>query len=228
MGKEIEKAALARKHEIAFTLDNEEDWNQFYSTQVIADVAIDFSMPDVAVKNMKAFFKLGIPVIIGTTGWNDRYDEVCKMCELHNGAFMYASNFSIGVNLLFALNSRLAAMMNTQPQYDVHIEEIHHTQKLDAPSGTAISLANQVIEKLERKEKWVNEKSSFNNFLEIKSERIDNIVGIHHVIYTSENDELRLSHSAKNRIGFASGAVIAAEWIAGKKGVFTFNDMFNL
>ena len=228
MGKEVEKAAIARGHEIVFTIDNETDWQKFYSKPVKADVAIDFSMPSVAVYNMVAFFKLGIPVIIGTTGWDEKYEEVKEICLKNKSAFMYSSNFSIGVNLLFSLNTKLAEMMKTLDQYDVSIEEIHHLQKLDSPSGTAITLANQIISKIDRKKKWVNKKSSINNFLEIKSVRKDNIVGIHHVIYTSENDELSISHNAKNRSGFAIGAVMAAEWIQGETGVFTMNDMLNL
>jgi 4-hydroxy-tetrahydrodipicolinate reductase len=227
MGKAIEKIALQKGHQISLIIDNEDDWNSNMPKIAEADVAIDFSLPQTVVKNIYRFFDANIPVIIGTTGWLKHMEEVKKVCKEKNQSLFFAPNFSIGVNILFALNKKLAEIMQGFPQYDVSIEETHHKQKLDSPSGTAILLANDIIQKLDRKDKWINEPSSFNNYLEIKSFREDNISGIHNVLYTSEIDSIEIKHTAKNRDGFAIGALMAAEWIQNKKGMFTMNDMLN-
>ncbi len=228
MGKELEKAALQQGHEIVLTLDNETDWKKYFSFNGTADVAIDFSMPQCAAENIFRFFEKNIPVIIGTTGWHKRFEEVKSYCIQNKQAMLYASNFSIGMNIMFAMNEKISDLMNSFPDYDVRIEETHHTQKIDSPSGTAIVLANDIIKHLKRKEKWINTDSAFNNFLEIKSFRVGNNNGIHSVMYTSANDELEIKHTAKNRSGFATGALAAAQWIQNKKGVFGMNDMLNL
>jgi len=228
MGKEIEKIALQRNHEIFCTIDNENDWAKNFEIIANADVAIDFSIPGSIVNNILSFFKADIPVVTGTTGWNTNFEEIKKICLQQKKALFFASNFSIGMNLLFAINNKLAKMMNSFPQYDVKIEEAHHVQKLDSPSGTAITLANDIVKNVDRKEKWSNNASDFNNFLEIKSIRQGNITGIHNVIYNSNVDTLEIKHTAINRTGFALGAVMAAEWLYGKKGVFGMNDLLNL
>jgi 4-hydroxy-tetrahydrodipicolinate reductase len=227
MGKEIEKVALQKSHEITLKLDNEEDWKNNNAVINDADVAIDFSTPETVVKNILRFFNANIPVVTGTTGWYNRFEEVTEQCEAQKQAIFFASNFSIGVNILFALNAKLAEMMRKYPQYDVKIEETHHTQKLDAPSGTAITLAEEIIKTDGTKTKWVNNPTDINTFLEIKSFREGNITGIHNVIYASEVDSIEIRHTAKNRSGFAHGAVMAAEWIQGRKGVFGMKDMLN-
>jgi 4-hydroxy-tetrahydrodipicolinate reductase len=227
MGKEIEKVALLKGHQIALIIDNEEGWKTHGSAIQNADVAIDFSLPETAVNNILRFFEAKMPVVIGTTGWNNRFEEIASICYQQKQAIFISSNFSIGVNILFALNIKMAKIMKGYPEYNVTIEETHHTQKLDSPSGTAITLANDIIKSNETKVKWVNEPTDFNNFLEIKSFREDNITGIHDVIYNSEIDTLEIKHTARNRSGFAYGAIMAAEWIQGKKGVFGMKNMLN-
>jgi len=227
MGKAIEKIALLNSHQISLIIDNEDDWKSNMHKISDADVAIDFSLPQTVVKNIYRFFDANIPVVVGTTGWLGSIDEVKKTCVERNQSLFFTPNFSIGVNILFALNKKLAEIMQDFQQYDVSIEETHHKQKFDSPSGTAILLANDILQKLDRKDKWVNESSSFNNYLEIKSFREDNISGIHNVLYTSETDTIEIKHTAKNRDGFAIGALMAAEWIQNKKGMFTMNDMLN-
>jgi 4-hydroxy-tetrahydrodipicolinate reductase len=228
MGKEVEKMALQKGHEILLVIDNEEDWKTNAHKIKYADVAVDFSMPATAVENIIKFLEAGIPVVSGTTGWNDKFEEVKNICLAKKQTLFFAPNFSIGVNILFTMNKKLAELMKNFPQYDMHVEETHHTQKLDSPSGTAIALANDLISINERKNKWVNTPSAFNNFLEIKSIREGNICGVHDVIYTSDSDTIELKHIAKNRSGLATGALMAAEWVIGKKGVFGMNDLLNL
>ncbi|NTW32253.1 MAG: 4-hydroxy-tetrahydrodipicolinate reductase [Bacteroidetes bacterium] len=227
MGREIEKIALQRNHEILCTIDNESDWEKHINLVKQADIAIDFSTPNSIINNIIKFFGAKVPVVTGTTGWNDKFDEIKKLCLEQEQALFYASNFSIGMNILFAINKKLAFMMNSFPQYDVKIEETHHTQKLDSPSGTAISLANDIINNIDRKEKWVNETTDINSLLEIKSIRSGNITGIHNVIYNSNVDTIEIKHTALNRTGFALGAVMAAEWLYGKKGFLGMNDLLN-
>lgn len=228
MGKELEKAALQQGHEIVLILDNEPDWKKYDTFTGTADAALDFSMPQFAAGNILRFFEKNIPVIVGTTGWHNRFEEVKAICIAKKQAMLYASNFSIGMNIMFAINEKISELMNAFPEYDVRIEETHHTQKVDSPSGTAIVLANDIIKRLKRKEKWTDTEAAFNNFLEIKSFRVGNNNGIHSVQYTSPSDELEIKHTTSNRSGFAAGAIAAAQWIQNKKGVFGMKDMLNL
>lgn len=221
MGKTIERIAIERGHQIAARI-NEENWNEIKGVQ--ADVAIEFSQPEAAFENVKYCLENGIPVICGTTGWLERKAEIEKLTTTCNGTFFYASNFSIGVNIFFKLNEFLAKMINTHPTYDVGIDEVHHTEKKDAPSGTAITLAEGVIKNLSTKNKWVVEDSQRENELLITSFRIDQVPGTHVVKYASEIDDLEIKHIAHSREGFARGAVMVAEWIPGKQGVLNMND----
>lgn|SRR5690606_922938 len=222
MGKMIEKIALNRGHEIVAKIDiNSTDIN-FNK----ADVAIDFSIPDAAFNNIKRCLENGVPVISGTTGWLDKYPEAVALCEKNNGAFIYASNYSLGVNIFFQINEYLAKIMNNHSEYSVAMEEIHHTQKLDAPSGTAITLAEGII-KHTNKEKWTLEAPKANE-IPIRAKRIDAVPGTHTVSYESEIDSISMTHTANSREGFALGAVVAAEWIIGKSGIFTMKDVLNL
>ena len=225
MGKEIEQIALSRKHKIVLTVDAHNASTFSLNDLKKADVAIEFSTPESAIRNIYKCFDANIPVIVGTTGWLAKLNEIKEVCSSKNQTLFYASNYSIGVNLLFKLNKYFATLMNSYPGYDLEIEEIHHVHKLDSPSGTAISLATQAIEQIERKEKWVNVPSENINELQIISKRIDEVPGTHTVRYNSTVDEISITHIAHNRKGFALGAVIAAEWIQGKKGVFTMEDM---
>ncbi len=222
MGKTIEKIALKRGHEIVLKISSAE---MDYDLS-IADLAIDFSNPNVAFQNLYGCIKNNIPVVSGTTGWLLKYDEIVAYCKQENGAFLYASNFSVGVNLFFNLNEYLAKMMKNIKGYDVEMEEIHHIHKLDKPSGTAITLAEQVIENSE-KEQWRIEKKSDKDLF-IHVEREGEIPGIHSIKYESKVDKIEIKHSAFNRDGFALGAVIAAEWLVGKKGVFSMKDVLDL
>ena len=192
----------------------------------IADVAIDFSQPQAAFDNLKNCLDNGVPVICGTTGWLSKYDEITKFCKEKDGAFIYASNFSIGVNLFFKVNEYLAGLMKNIEGYDVEMEEIHHIHKLDEPSGTAISLAEQIIKNSE-KEKWDLNRSDVKNLL-INSKREGEVPGTHIVKYTSNVDAIEIKHTAFNRKGFALGAVVAAEWLIGKKGVFSMKDVLGV
>lgn len=223
MGKVIEKIALERGHEIVLRKDE----NNTFDGLSTADVAIDFSIPAAAVANISACFELGVPVVSGTTGWLERYDEMVALCKEKKGAFIYGSNFSLGVNLFFELNAYLAKMMaKFSSIYNVSMEEIHHTQKLDAPSGTAISLAKGVIENSNYTD-WNIEKAADNEiFIDVK--RIENVPGTHSIFYKSDVDYIEIKHEAHNREGFALGAVLAAEWIVGKKGIFSMKDVLDL
>lgn len=223
MGKTIEKIALERGHKIVAIIDAYS--HNYDITQ--ADVAIDFSTPDSAFNNINQCFINNIPIVSGTTGWLSRYNDAVKICHEKNGAFIYASNFSLGVNLFFELNAKLAKMINRFKVYDTHIEEIHHTQKLDAPSGTAITLAEDII-KFSDKENWSLDVTKNDNTIPIISKRIENVPGTHIVKYDSDVDTLEIKHIAKNRDGFALGAVMAAEWLLGKKGVFTMKDVLEI
>lgn len=222
MGQTIERIALERGHEIVLKKD---EFNT-YEGLSNADVAIDFSIPKVAVSNISSCFHANIPVISGTTGWLEHYDEMVALCEAKKGAFISSSNFSLGVNLFFELNEYLAKMMSKFNSYQVKMEEIHHTQKLDAPSGTAISLAKGVIEN-SAYTKWTLDNPKPNEIY-IEAKRIENIAGTHTVTYNSIVDSIEIKHTAHNRDGFALGALIAAEWIVGKKGVFTMKDVLEL
>ncbi|TRZ43582.1 4-hydroxy-tetrahydrodipicolinate reductase [Robertkochia solimangrovi] len=222
MGKMIERIATERGHEIVTKIDvNNSDFDISN-----ADVAIDFSIPDAAFQNISNCITNGVPVISGTTGWLDRYDEAAALCKEKGGAFIYASNYSLGVNIFFQLNEYLAGMMSKLKEYNVSMEEIHHTQKLDAPSGTAITLAEGIINNTD-KTGWKLDTASENE-IPIIAKRIENVPGTHSITYESSVDKIEITHTAHNREGFALGAVIAAEWIQGKTGVFSMKDVLNL
>jgi 4-hydroxy-tetrahydrodipicolinate reductase len=221
MGQTIERIALERGHEIVLKKDEFNTYDGLSS----ADVAIDFSIPSVAVANISSCFHAGVPVISGTTGWLEQYDDMVALCEAKKGAFISSSNFSLGVNLFFELNDYLAKMMAKFVSYTVEMEEIHHTQKLDAPSGTAISLAKGVIEN-SNYTNWTLDQAKEKQ-IHIGVKRIADVPGTHTVTYASAVDSIEIKHTAHNRDGFALGAVIAAEWIVGKEGVFTMKDVLN-
>ncbi len=222
MGKEIEKIALERGHEIVIKSNGEEDYDI-----TKADVAIDFSIPTSAFNNISNCINNAIPVVSGTTGWLDKYDNAIELCKEKKGAFIYASNFSLGVNIFFALNEKLAAMMNSQNQYNVDLEEIHHTKKLDAPSGTAITLAEGIIDN-STKQKWELDGEVNKGIIPIKAIRTPDVPGTHTVNYNSEVDSVEIKHTAHNRKGFALGAVVAAEWLIGKEGIYSMRDVLNI
>lgn len=221
MGKTIEKIAIERGHNIVIKTSQEDGYDISK-----ADVAIDFSVPNAAFFNIAKCLKHGIPVISGTTGWLHNYDKAVEICKQEEGAFLYASNFSLGVNIFFELNRTLSKLMKGQPQYTVSLEEIHHTQKLDAPSGTAISLANDIIDS-SNYTKWSLETPKPDE-IGITAKRIENVPGTHEITYESSVDTIQIKHTAHSREGFAVGAVIAAEWIHGKKGIFTMKDVLNI
>jgi 4-hydroxy-tetrahydrodipicolinate reductase len=222
MGKVIEAIASQRGHTIVQKVSSKD---KDYSLSSV-DVAIDFSTPNSAIDNITKCLTHSIPVISGTTGWLDNYDKIVALCHAKNGTFLYASNFSLGVNVFFELNKTLSKLMKGLPQYKVSIEEIHHTQKLDAPSGTAITIANDIIEHSEYKN-WTLENPKYDE-IGIVAKRIENVSGTHEITYESSVDAIQIKHTAHNREGFALGAVIAAEWIYGKKGVFTMKDVLNI
>ena len=223
MGKVIERIALERGHEIVLRKGQSDTFEGLAQ----ADVAIDFSVPAAAVTNISTCLNENIPVVSGTTGWLEQYDEMVRLCEAKNGTFLYGSNFSLGVNLFFELNEYLAKMMaRFADVYKVSMEEIHHTQKLDSPSGTAISLAKGIIQHSDY-ESWT-EAQAGEQQIHIDAKRIENVPGTHSVFYQSEVDFIEIKHVAHNREGFALGSVLAAEWIQGKKGVFTMKDVLNL
>ena len=222
MGKEIEKIALSRGHEIVIRKDVDDEIDI-----TLADVAIDFSVPHSAFNNIKNCIDNNVPVISGTTGWLEKYEEAVALCEEKNSAFIYASNYSLGVNIFFELNKQLSKMMRSLEDYNSSMEEIHHTKKLDAPNGTAITLAEGIIEN-STKENWeLGDKTSKEN-IPIIAKRIPEVPGTHTIWYDSEVDSIEIKHTANNRKGFALGAVVAAEWILGKKGVFTMKDVLNI
>lgn len=223
MGKVIEKIAVSRGHEVTLKIDK--DSTPYDITSV--DVAINFSTPESAVENIRIALENNIPVISGTTGWLSEMESINTLCAAKNGAFIYASNFSLGVNIFFELNKHLAKMMKNLSDYQVDIEEIHHTQKQDAPSGTAITLAEDVIQHSTH-DSWGLAPLKDNNKLAITAKRIDSVPGTHTVNYSSDVDRISLTHTAHNREGFGLGAVVAAEWILGKTGVFTMNDVLNI
>ena len=242
MGKEIEQVALQRGHEITLKIDVDNINSITEYDLKKCDTAIEFSTPASAISNMTKCFDAEIPVVVGTTGWHDKLEEVIKHCKEKNGCLFYTSNFSIGVNIFFKLNEHLAKMMNNYSDYDVSLEEVHHIHKLDAPSGTAISLANQITNILSRKKKWVASpplpspqgEGRFTSAhvlpeeLEIISKREGEISGNHIVKYYSAIDDIEIMHKAHNRTGFASGAVLAAEFVKGKKGVFGMNNLMQI
>lgn len=224
MGKEIEAIALQRGHTIVLKVD-ETNASTFSKEDLKkADVAIEFSTPHTVISNIKKCFEAQIPIVVGTTGWYDSFKEIETECQQKSGALFHATNFSLGVNLFFKVNSYLAELMNKYDSYNVEMEEIHHIHKLDKPSGTAITLANQVLDKIERKKNWsIEDKNPETLF--IKDVREGEVPGTHIIKYTSTVDDIEIMHKAHNRKGFALGAVIAAEYIKGKKGIFTMNDL---
>lgn len=228
MGKEIEKIAIERGHTISVTIDNETEWQTKGDLIKSCDVAIDFSMPDCALNNIYNCFKSNTPLVMGTTGWHNQIATIRKKCQEENHSMIYGSNFSLGVNIFFAINKQLAKLMNEYSTYQATVEEIHHTTKLDAPSGTAISLANDMIAQLSNKQRWINKETSANDELQIISKRIENVPGTHIIKYENEIDSIEITHIAKNRKGLATGAVLAAEWIQTKKGFFEVKDWLNI
>lgn len=236
MGKIIEKIAIDRKHEIVLTIDHDNLHELTAENLKKADVAIEFTMPGSVLGNIAKCFEAGTPVVVGTTGWYNELENVKNKCEDNSAALLYATNFSVGVNIFFHINKMLAKLMNDYPYYDVQVEEIHHTQKLDSPSGTAITIAEGIIENIDAKTKWLNvlttdenksEENIDQNELLIESLRIDSVPGTHTVIYDSDVDSIEFKHTAHNRNGFALGAVLAAEWLKDKKGFYSVQDMFN-
>ena len=228
MGKAIESIALSKGHEIVLKIDIQNNHDFTEAALQKADVAIEFTGPHSAFENVKKCIAWGVPVVSGSTGWLDQWAEIKDLCAEKNGTLIYSSNYSIGVNLFFELNKQLAQLMESYDSYDVSMTEVHHTEKKDAPSGTAISLAEQILTNLGRKNKWVNTASGNSNELVIQSERIDPAPGTHMVKYSSEVDDIEIIHTAHTRIGFASGAVLAAEFAFEKKGIFTMKDVLGL
>ena len=228
MGKAIESIALSKGHEIVLKIDIQNNQDFTEAALQKADVAIEFTGPHSAFENVKKCIAWGVPVESGSTGWLDQWAEIKDLCAEKNGTLIYSSNYSIGVNLFFELNKQLAQLMESYNSYDVSMTEVHHTEKKDAPSGTAISLAEQILTNLGRKNKWVNTASGNSNELVIQSERIDPAPGTHMVKYSSEVDDIEIIHTAHTRIGFASGAVLAAEFAFEKKGIFTMKDVLGL
>ena len=226
MGREIEKILLERGHEVALIIDlnNTSDLNAENLKEI--DVAIELTTPPTAYDNIRTCLECGAAVVSGTTGWTDRLASLQALCREKGGAMFYASNYSIGVHLMFRLNRELARMMNAFPQYKLSMTETHHTEKKDSPSGTAVTLAQDAISRLESKQGWVNEPTDDNSLIGIESFRIGMNPGEHTVTYTSEDDVLEIRHSIKNRRTLAQGAVIAAEFLCGKQGVFTMEDLF--
>ena len=236
MGKIIEKIATDRQHEIVLKIDQDNQDDLTAENLQLADVAIEFSTPHTVLNNIEHCLNAGVPIVVGTTGWYDSLPQLKEKFERSSTAMMYASNFSVGVNVFFHVNKVLAKLMNNYPYYDIQVEEIHHTQKLDSPSGTAITIAEGIIENLDSKKEWVKAlnidgettgDAVKNDQLLIESFRIDSVPGTHTVIYDSEVDSIEFKHTAHNRNGFALGAVLAAEWIQGKEGFYSVEDMFD-
>ena len=225
MGREIERILIERGHTITLIIDAENRAELDAEHLAGTDVAIEFTTPTTAFGNLQAIAGAAVPVVSGTTGWLEHYDEIVELCHKTNGALFYASNYSLGVNLMFRLNRQLAAMINSVDGYQVEIEEVHHTQKLDAPSGTAITLAEGIIDNMDSKSAWVNDVEPTPEQINIRSKRIGATPGIHTVTYESAEDILTLSHTIKSRSALAMGAVVAAEFLCGKHGVFTMDDL---
>jgi 4-hydroxy-tetrahydrodipicolinate reductase len=228
MGKAIEEIALSRGHEIVLKIDeyNLADFTKGNISK--ADVAIEFTGPHSAYENVKKALGFDIPLVCGSTGWLQNLEEAKKICSTRNGSFIYSSNYSVGVNIFFEVNKRLAALIDPHKDYEVQVTEIHHIEKKDAPSGTAITISEQILENIKRKKNWVNHISDNPQELEIISERIDSVAGTHKVKYSSAIDDIEIIHTAHNRQGFALGAVLAAEYIRDKKGIFSMKDVLNL
>ena len=228
MGKAIEEIALQRNHTVLAKIGshNREDLYKLKGANI--DVAIEFSQPESGFSNIKFCLENNIPVVSGTTGWIDKKPELDELCRMRGGAFFYASNFSVGVNLFFHFNRILARIMNNYHEYDIKMEEIHHTEKKDSPSGTAITLAEVILQQNNLKKKWTNNPPISSDELEIISKRIGKVPGTHTISYNSTVDSIDITHTAHSRHGFAEGAVVAAEWLKGKKGIFGMNDLLKI
>jgi 4-hydroxy-tetrahydrodipicolinate reductase len=228
MGREIEKTARERNHEVILVIDLDNQHEIRGDTLGKADVAIDFSTPSAAFTNILACFSAGVPIVCGTTGWLDRIEEVKELCRKQNRTFFYATNFSLGANILFALNRHLAGIMEKLPDYDVEMKEIHHIHKVDAPSGTAITLANDLLGILHRKQKWELDGASDDSVIKITALREGEVHGTHCITWDSDVDRIQISHEAKSRKGLALGALLAAEFVRDKKGVYSMEDLIRI
>ncbi len=228
MGKAIEETALKKGHKVAVIISSADSASFRKEILAAADIAIEFTGPEAAYDYIDTCLDWGIPVVSGSTGWTSRLPQLEEKCRQLNGAFIYASNFSVAVNIFFELNKTLARIMASHPDYEVLLEEIHHSQKKDAPSGTAITLADEILKYIKRKKQWVNDLSDHPEDLEIISQRVDSVPGTHLVKYASAIDDIEIIHTAHNRMGFASGAVLAAEFLMHHKGCFSMKDVLNL
>jgi len=229
MGKAVEKMALSRQHVIVAKIDNEDDWDHERAKLTDCNVAIEFTTPEVAPDNIKRCFELDLPVVTGTTGWLQHMPNMVSYCKEHNRTLFHASNFSIGVNFFFELNIKLADMLAKTKGYTPRIEETHHRQKLDSPSGTAITLARDILHRRENLSRWGNADEKLpDSMLPIKSYRIENVTGTHVVRYDSAIDSIEIKHTAHDRSGFAEGAILAAEWVYDKQGVYSMKDLLNI
>lgn len=228
MGRAIETIALERGHEIVLKINSDNRKEIKPADLIAADAAIEFTNPESAVENLLLCLQAGVPVVCGSTGWLQHWEKIAAAIQVNKGTLLYASNFSVGVNIFFEINKKLAALMNKQPDYEVSLKEIHHTAKKDAPSGTAITLAEQVMAAIPRKTQWTNQPSADKNTLSIESIRQDPAPGTHSILYHSAIDDIEIIHTAHNRHGFATGAVLAVEFLLGKKGIFTMQDVLGL
>lgn len=225
MGKLIEQILLQEGHEVITTIDNEEEWKERLPLFKQSDVAIEFSMPQTVIANIKRCIEYRIPVVVGTTGWQDQREEMIALCKANSSSMIFGSNYSIGANLFFAINETFAKMMDAQTQYDVAVEETHHITKKDAPSGTAITTAQIIIDQLQRKNGWKLGEADENE-ISITANRVGDAAGIHKVTYTCDEDFIEITHTANGRVGFAKGAVKAAAWLINHPGVYEFKDIF--
>lgn len=228
MGRAIEQLLITRGHNVVLIIDKDNIAELTTPNLQKADVAIEFSAPAAAYGNITACLEAGVPVVCGTTAWLDKYSKVVEMCNATNGTFFYASNYSVGVNLFFKANQYLAKMMNRFSEYDVTLNEIHHTQKLDAPSGTAVTLAEGIVDNIERKKSWHLGTTTQADLLEVTAQRRSVVPGTHTIVWESEVDKIIIEHEAKSRQGFVVGAVLAAEFLCGKTGIYTMDDLLQI
>lgn len=228
MGKEIESVLKERRHTVSLIIDADNRHELTAENMRAADVAIEFTTPHTAYENVLSCLNGGLPIVCGTTGWNDKMEVAKKLCLELNGTFFYASNFSIGVNIFFAVNTYLAKLMNRFPEYGISMTEVHHTQKKDAPSGTAVTLAEGIMDNIERKTAWVNNETDDEATVGILSVREGSVAGIHNVVYDSPSDIIEIRHESKNRRALALGAVLAAEYTQGRKGILTMSDLLDI
>ncbi len=228
MGQAIEAIATEKNHKVVLVISSANQYELTQANLQKADVAIEFTNPHSAVANLLMCIDAGVPVVCGSTGWLQDWDKVAAACKEKNGSLLYASNFSVGVNIFFELNKKLAMLLAKRNDYEPAIEEIHHTAKKDAPSGTAITLAEQIIENIPSKTTWVNDTTAKNAEINIASKRIDPAPGTHHVKYHSAIDDIEIIHTAHSRLGFAAGALLAAEFIVDKRGIYTMADVLNI